>query len=174
MVDSAKEPKYRSPVEAYTDINKAGMQVKAGDIIGYADNTGLSTGNHLHFGLKPVAMNEFNGSFYNAAQENGFNGAVNPVPYFNGRYASDLKNFVFYTDMGKYDENEDVKQLQKKLRKLGYFNFPTDTGYYGEITRQAVYKFQLDHVKLTPWEYFITQGWKCGPKTRLSLNNINI
>src|SRR3990167_7393612 len=34
---------------------KPGQIVEAGDILGLADNTGFSTGSHLHFGLKPIA-----------------------------------------------------------------------------------------------------------------------
>jgi len=37
----------------------------------------------------------------------------------------------------------DVKLLQANLRKLGYFTFPTDTGFFGTITLKAVKDFQL-------------------------------
>lgn len=37
--------------------------------------------------------------------------------------------------------NEDVKQVQIKLKALGYFNEET-TGYFGEVTKSAVEKFQ--------------------------------
>lgn len=174
MCDSNKEPQYRSPIELFTDINKAGKQVKAGDIIGYADSTGLSMGDHLHFGLKPVAQNEFNGSFYNAAQENGYNGAIDPVPYFNGQFAEDIQNFFFQIDMKLGDKSEDVKQLQNKLRRLGYFHYPVDTGFYGESTRNAVYAFQLDNVKLGWWAKKVYRGLYCYSNTREALNKFII
>lgn len=48
-------------------------QVKAGDLIGYADNTGkYTTGSHLHFGLRPVLFKP----------DNGYNGWIDPEPYF--------------------------------------------------------------------------------------------
>lgn len=37
---------------------KAGQQVHTGDVIALSDNTGMSTGAHLHFGLKPVYKGE--------------------------------------------------------------------------------------------------------------------
>jgi murein DD-endopeptidase MepM/ murein hydrolase activator NlpD len=73
LCDPNKEPQYKSPL-------KEGQIVKAGDLIGYADNTGMSTGDHLHFGLKPVKkMNDFYS--YNIEQENGYLGAIDPTPY---------------------------------------------------------------------------------------------
>lgn len=53
-----------------------GDKVKAGDLIGYADSTGYSSGDHLHFELKPVTL-----SGANILQTNGYNGAIDPLPY---------------------------------------------------------------------------------------------
>jgi len=81
MCDSSKEPQYRSPIESYTDTSKDGLLVKRGDLLGYADTTGLSTGDHLHFGLKPMLL-RYPGDSVNIEQNNGYMGAIDPQPYF--------------------------------------------------------------------------------------------
>lgn len=57
------------------------QKVKAGELIGYADNTGLSSGTHLHFEVKPAQW-RLSGGFKNILQDNGYFGAINPEPYF--------------------------------------------------------------------------------------------
>jgi murein DD-endopeptidase MepM/ murein hydrolase activator NlpD len=49
--------------------------VSTGDLIGHADNTGFSTGSHLHYGLKLLK----DGNVLN--RDNGYDGAVDPTPY---------------------------------------------------------------------------------------------
>lgn len=96
LADASLEPKLASPIYKavgykpdQTGVSQAGIPVKRGDLIGYADNTGASTGDHLHFGLKPMAINESNGVWFNVEQKNGYNGAINPEPYFDGTFAQD-------------------------------------------------------------------------------------
>jgi len=60
-------------------------------------------------------------------------------------------------------ENDEVKKLQLKLKELGYFTYPTATGYFGSVTKEAVVKFQKAKG--------ISQvGW-IGPQTRKALNS---
>jgi murein DD-endopeptidase MepM/ murein hydrolase activator NlpD len=67
------EPQFKSPL-----FNKKNIPVETGDIIGYSDNTGASTGDHLHWGMKFMK----NGETIN--KDNGFLGAVDPMLYCNG------------------------------------------------------------------------------------------
>ena len=100
LCSAIKEPKFTSPIYIavgyhpdMSGISNKGIQVKEGDLIGYADNTGTSTGDHLHLGLKPCAIGEPSGSWYNIEQNNGYNGAIDPIPFFSGRFAIDAPIF---------------------------------------------------------------------------------
>lgn len=116
LCDPSKEPKFISPV--YKAVGKTansgeGVPVKAGDLIGYGDSTGFSSGDHLHFGLKPIvpgkgvtsgeAPDVGIGNWVNVEQNNGFAGAIDPTQYFPGEalpdgvsvpFAQALKNLL--------------------------------------------------------------------------------
>ena len=49
-----------------------GDKVKAGQVMAISDNTGFSTGAHLHFGYRPVGFD----------WNNGYKGYVDPAKYF--------------------------------------------------------------------------------------------
>ena len=51
----------------------------------------------------------------------------------------------FLSDLSQGMESEDVRALQEYLRSLGFFTFPTSTGYFGPMTLQAVQAFQRHH-----------------------------
>jgi hypothetical protein len=74
------------PYSIPTDGNPT--HVTAGQLLGYSDNSGApieSNGPHLHLGVMPC---DKTGGALNAA--NGFDGCVDPMPFFNGKYAQDI------------------------------------------------------------------------------------
>ncbi len=98
------DPKYPSPIP--TD-GKA-YPVSVGTHIGYADNTGApyeSSGDHLHCGLFWVDYEENTLDI-----DNGFNGRVNPAPFFTGTFAEDVPQLITKTSY--------LLSLLKKLVEL--------------------------------------------------------
>lgn len=71
--------------------------------------------------------------------------------------------FTFTKTMKIGDQNNEVKQLQLYLQKLGFYPVnSTATGYFGGVTRKAVIAFQLARG--------LVGDGICGPKTLLELN----
>jgi len=73
---------------------KVDQDVKVGDIIGIADNTGkYTTGSHLHFGLREVRKNDWGG--YDVLNvDNGYWGSIDPEPFWTGLTAKDAQSLI--------------------------------------------------------------------------------
>lgn len=77
--------------------------------------------------------------------------------------ATTSSHYVFNQYLHLGSSGEEVRQLQMKLKLLGYYTNSEITGYFGPLTKTAVVKFQ--QVKgLSPYP-----GW-VGPGTREALN----
>lgn len=138
-----------------------GQEVKAGQQIGGADNTGFSTGSHLHYSLKPIARGENDWTWYNVEQSNGLGGNIDPAPYL----------IPFQMDMEYGQTWEEIKTLQKALIQLGFF-VGEPYAKYGKMTQDAVLKFQKKYCKLSYYEEYVMRGSKVGSKTRAALNKL--
>lgn len=55
-------------------------------------------------------------------------------------FATPLKTFGSILKVGS--KGTEVQYVQSALKELGFFNYPTATGYYGSITQNAVKSFQ--------------------------------
>lgn len=83
LCDFIQEPQYKPNIP--TDGEE--YPVKLGDTIGYADSTGLSSGDHVHFFIKPITR--FGNRWNNARQNNGYGGCVDPSFYMSQYSAQD-------------------------------------------------------------------------------------
>lgn len=84
---SKNDPQYK-PLIPTTGMK---VPVKVGQLIGFTDNSGApfeSSGDHLHFGLIPIDAK--GNALYPA---NGFNGCIDPMPYFTGWAATKVGEY---------------------------------------------------------------------------------
>ena len=141
----------------------AGQKVKCGDVIALSGNTGMSFGAHLHMGLKPVQKGEDAWTWFNIAQGDGYNGAIDPTPYL-----PPVEEFQSPIKFG--DESYDVEKLQAFLIRNKYMQPVSKLGFFGETTREAVLKFQIEYCNISWYERTVLRGKLVGNKTITQLN----
>ena len=127
---------------AYAPGIKIGARVKAGDLIGWAGDSGDAedTGSHLHFEIEtPKKVN------------------INPYESLVLAGGADGPRLAIG------DKGEEVKRLQIKLANAGFFKEEI-TGNFGPVTKSAVLRFQKSK-GLEP-------VGQVGPKTRAALNKV--
>lgn len=91
----------------------------------------------------------------------------------DNNYKPEKIKYTFTRNLAFGERSHDVKVLQDILKLEGFFPVATEsTGYFGEITKQAVEKFQYKYQVASIWELVIVGGKKVGPKTRETLNQI--
>lgn len=103
---------------------------------------------------------------YFAASFLNFEYAENPTP----------TNYKFekILEFGERDtQRKDIEELQNKLKKLGFFpSNIASSGYYGQITANAVYAFQVRYNVASLQELNQLKGRRVGSKTIDALNKI--
>lgn len=94
----------------------ANEEIKAGQIIGWCDNTGkYTTGDHLHFGLKKT-----NGNGNTINYNNGYGGAIDPTAYFNANYQGiEFKNKDCYKSNAYHRYFRKERNLKIEIKILG-------------------------------------------------------
>ncbi len=89
-------------------VVKAGHWVNEGDLIGYMDSTGFSTGNHLHFGIRPIWSidgNTWKQMFYG----NGYAGYIDPEPF--------LPHIVWDLEEILKPQENNIKNMLQKFKR---------------------------------------------------------
>lgn len=166
---------FAEPSATYPQLVQNGQRVKRGEQIGWANSSGLSNGDHLHYGLKPITTGvapsygdapDVNiGNWVNQEPNNGYMGAIDPTPFLDMSavpgVAHTFTKDLFYGSVGL-----DVALLQKWLNAHGYIVTPPgkETTFFGGVTRQAIANLQKDVGLWPSLGYF-------GPKTRAYVNS---
>jgi parallel beta-helix repeat protein len=91
--------------------------------------------------------------------------ATSTPPVGNDTLDTTQPKYIFLSYLKRGSKNKQVSQLQQTLRKLGFFTYPQNTGYFGKVTETAVKAFQKAHN--------IETVGMVGPKTREALNTID-
>ena len=82
-----------------------GQKIKSGDLIGYADSTGASSGNDLHWSVKPQTI-----TGENLYPQNGYTGAIDIRKYEGIKYYPD--DFIL-TVLNMYQQLTYLQQIYK-------------------------------------------------------------
>lgn len=88
---------------------------------------------------------------------------VTPKPSTAPSTQVTTSTFTFQRNLGLGTSGNDVIELQKRLRAEGFFTYPTNTGYFGQATAEAV--------KLYQKKYLIDTTGFVGPLTMQKLNS---
>lgn len=149
--------------------------IKPGELLGFGDTTGASSGDHLHWSMK-VHGGSTNGFGFSIDGDNGYTGAFDHKPWYENKFILDVlqPRFQFKKPMAQGETSVDVGVMQALLVRWGFMlPFKADeSGIYGGKTAAAVLKFQIANIELSWYERNVLRGSKAGAKTIAALNKI--
>jgi hypothetical protein len=133
---------------AYVAGVQHGATVSKGQLIGWVGDSGNAetTVPHVHFEMRDSNHAVFN-PFPSLAAASGGKGisiyapSTNTIESYFEQRKVELR-YIFTKTLSVGSESSEVKQLQMTLRAFGLFTHPSDTGYFGEVTRAAVVRYQ--------------------------------
>lgn len=145
-------------------------EIKLGDHIFKADNTGASAGDHLHRSMKFRFKNSMI-----AGSDNGYQGAVSDKRWYVNEFVLDYlgvtptkPKYYFANNLEYGQETIEAIKLQEILKYEGCMPPEVQTAnFYGKQTRLAVAKFQKKY-----GIFSISPGTYCYEKTRAKLNQL--
>lgn len=147
-----------------------GDRVKVGTPLLIADNTGFSTGAHTHISAYRISKEG-----RRLDNDASVNNTFDFTKYFNGKHADDTEALLpFNNDIRYKDEGQEVKRLQMFLSNIGYFDIEP-TGYFGDITKAALYEFQKKYVAIDTFsslQVWINKGRAALKLTRAAINKL--
>ena len=112
----------------------------------------------------------YTGGYSSGGNTGGYNNSGYSQTYNNDQYASNSAQSgscpSFYRNLSRGMRGSDVATLQKYLKNLGYYTYPSITGYYGSATESAVQKFQAKYGVVSSGSPASTGYGVFGPATR--------
>lgn len=133
---------------AYVPGVQRGATVSRGQLIGWVGDSGNAetTVSHLHFEMRDPNHVAFDPYPSLVAASGGRGVSVNApstnTVEVNFEQRKVELRYIFTKTLSIGSEGSEVKQLQMTLRAFGLFTHPSDTGYFGDVTRNAVLRYQ--------------------------------